>query len=67
VLGEVALDPPGVVVAVLPAALGVHAGGLHVAVGDGADPHVLPRRRQHQLGDALQDSGVVDGVPAAST
>ena len=31
VLGEVALQPPGVVVAVLPAASGVHTGGLDVA------------------------------------
>jgi hypothetical protein len=67
VLGQVPLDAPGVVVAVLPAALGVHAGGLDVPVRDRADPHVLPRGRQDELGDPLQDGGVVDGRPAAST
>lgn len=63
-LGEVALDPPRVVVAVLPAALCGHPGGLDVSGGDRADPHVLPGGWDHQLGDALQDSGFTDGLPS---
>ena len=54
VLLGVALDPPLVVVAVLPASGRVGAEGLDVPAGVRADPDVLPRRRDHQVGDALR-------------
>jgi len=41
-------QPPHVVIAVLPPAGGIDASGLDVAHGMGADPHVGPRRRDHQ-------------------
>ena len=44
VLGLVADFAPARVVAGLLAAAGVAAGGLQVAVGDGADPDARPRR-----------------------
>ena len=51
--------PPGGVVQVLAPAGGVGAGGLQVTERVAADPHVLPRRRDRQRGDALQRLGVL--------
>jgi hypothetical protein len=48
----VALHPPGLVVQVLPPPGVVGADGLQVTVWPRADPHVLPRRRDHQRLDA---------------
>src|SRR5690606_27438601 len=44
--------PAGVVEVLLAAGL-VPAGGLQVPVGVGADPHLAPRRRDHQALDTL--------------
>ena len=56
-----ALAPARVVEVLLAAAL-VDAGGLDVAAGVRADPHVLPGRRDHQLVDARQDLGILDAL-----
>ncbi len=48
VLGPVALLPPVRVVEVLAPAGGVRPDGLQVAVGQRADPHVLPGGGDHQ-------------------
>src|SRR5439155_2332662 len=58
------LDPPLVVVAVLPPAGGVGAHRLDVAVRPRTDPHVLPGGRD---GERLQpvDPVVLDQVPVA--
>ena len=61
-LGLVAAGAPARVVEVLLAAALVDAGGLDVAAGIRADPHVLPRGRDHQLVDAGQDLGIVDAL-----
>ena len=53
-------QPPHVVVAVLAPAPGVDADGLDVAAVVGADPHVLPRRRDGQGADAGQHVEVAD-------
>jgi hypothetical protein len=50
----VPLGTPERVVAVLPAAAAVDAGGLDVAERVGRDPDVAPRRRDGQLADAPQ-------------
>jgi hypothetical protein len=55
----VAAGAPAWVVEVLLAAGGVGAGRLDVAPGVRADPDVLPRRRDHELLDALEYLGVV--------
>ena len=47
---------PLVVVAVLPATGGVGAERLDVPAGVRADPHVRPGGRDHEVGDALEDS-----------
>src|SRR5262249_6693608 len=60
VLRLVADLAPARVVAVLLAAAVVAPGRLEVAVGDGADPHVGPGRRDDQGADALQRFGVAD-------
>src|SRR6476620_4409260 len=39
---------------VLPATCRIDTGGLDVAVRPGADPHVLPRRRDGQRADPVQ-------------
>jgi hypothetical protein len=57
-LGRVPLDPPLVVVAVLPAPGRVGAQRLDVAVGVAADPHVGPRGRDHQRADAVELGGI---------
>jgi len=61
-LGQVALQAPGVVIAVLAAALRVDPRRLDVAVDRLADPHVLPGRRDDQGLDALKDNRVVGGA-----
>jgi hypothetical protein len=50
------------VVAVLLASRGVGPGGLEVATGVGADPHVLPRGRDPELRDPLERLGLVDAL-----
>jgi hypothetical protein len=60
---QVALAAPFVVVAVLLAPGGVGAGGLQVAERVGADPHVLPGRRDAERADPGEHVGV--GHPAA--
>src|SRR5690606_29221131 len=61
VLLAVAHLTPARVVAVLLAALRVASGGLEVAVGQGADPDVRPRRRDGQPADAGDGLLVADG------
>jgi hypothetical protein len=56
----VPLLPPQIVVAVLAAACGIGADGLDVALRIGADPHVLPGRRDNQGLDAGQDLRIAD-------
>ena len=63
VLLPVAGRPPLVVVAVLAPALRVEPGRLDVPVRVRADPHVLPRRRDGQGPDAVDD--VLVGDPLA--
>jgi hypothetical protein len=58
----VAAPAPVVVVAVLLAARLVRADRLQVAVGVRADPDVVPRGRDHELGDALEHLGLVDAA-----
>ena len=57
-LRAVAPKAPIGVVEVLAASGGVGAGGLQVAVGDRADPHIGPGWRDHQCLDALDLLGV---------
>jgi hypothetical protein len=57
---------PAVVVAVLLASPRVHAGRLDVAHGIGADPDLLPGRRDREGFDALDDVRVVDALAGAS-
>src|SRR5690554_6089102 len=54
-------DPVGMI-KVLFASLLVVAGRLEVAVGQGADPHILPHGRDHQLGDAVKISRLSNGA-----
>ena len=54
---------PDVVIAILPSTGGVGAGRLQVAVGVGADPHVLPRGRDRERTDPRQRRLVVDPRP----
>ena len=56
------LAPPGVI-AVLLAPPGVPAGGLEMAVGRGADPHIGVGRRDRELSDPLQRLLVGDPLP----
>ena len=61
---ELLLGPfvlPGLVIEVLAAARDIRPHGLDVSVRVGTDPHLLPRRRDHQLLDALQRSLVSQG------
>jgi hypothetical protein len=60
-LGLVALDLPIRVVQVLPAPGVVGADSLEMAVRPRADPHLLPRRRDHQ-GPAALDVGAVQAL-----
>ncbi len=63
ILGFVAdLAPPGMVAALL-AAPGIAAGGLEMAVGDGADPDAGPGGRDDERTDAAQRVFVMDGRP----
>ena len=63
-LGALAdLTKPGVITILL-AALGVAAGGLDVAVGLGADPHIRVGRRDRQGTDAVERALILD-LPAA--
>ena len=62
VLGFVADFAPLVVIAVLLAPAGVAADGLQVAVGDRADPDVLPGGRDHEVLDADEGLVVLDGL-----
>src|SRR5690606_33626464 len=74
VLQPVPVGLPVGVVAVLLAAARVAAGGLEVAARVGADPHVLPRGRDHERLDAgplrfgyeRAVGGVVREAPAAA-
>ena len=54
---------PDVVIAILPSTGGVGAGRLQVAVGVGADPHVLPRGRDRERTDPRQRRVVLDPRP----
>ena len=56
--------PPGRVVPVLLAALGVAAGGLQVPAIVRTDPDVGPRGRDGQPADPLERRGIVDRAPA---
>jgi hypothetical protein len=58
----VAPRPPGVVVAILLAAGRVAARRLQVSVRIRADPDVLPRGRDRELGDPPQDLRIVDAI-----
>src|SRR4029453_18693087 len=62
-LGLVTPGPPGLVVEVLAAAGGVGPDRLEVPGGDGADPDVLPGRRDGEGPDPGQDLGVGDRLP----
>src|SRR5438067_10245096 len=59
----VAALSPEVVIAVLLASGRVHAGGLDVTKRVGADPDVLPGRRDAQLANALEHAGLRDRSP----
>ena len=66
VLGLVADLAPARMVAALLAAAGVAAGGLQVAVGDGADPDDGPCRRNDEGRDACEGIFVADDLPSAA-
>jgi hypothetical protein len=59
----VAARAPERVVEVLLTPGGVDAGGLDVAERIGADPDVLPRRRDRELADPLQHARLGDPAP----
>jgi hypothetical protein len=63
VLRAVPLDPPLIVVAVLPPAGCIRADGLDVAVGVRADPDVGPGGRDDEVADALEDLRILDRLP----
>src|SRR5205085_12598312 len=52
--------PPALVVPVLTAARSIRADGLQMPIRVGADPDVLPCRRDRERADALERLGVVD-------
>src|SRR5579862_1218274 len=56
-LRAIAVLAPPLVVQVLPAARGVDAGGLKVTRRVGADPHILPSRRDHEIANAREVLG----------
>ena len=64
VLGRVALGAPAGVIAILLAAGGVTTGGLQMRARVGGNPHIGPRRRQHQRANARERLCVAD--PAAA-
>ena len=62
-LQAVPVRPPALVVEVLLAAGSVDAGGLKVSQRIHADPHLPPRRRHRERGDAREHLRVVDPLP----
>jgi hypothetical protein len=67
VLGRVALGGPIGVIAILLSSRGVAAGGLQMRARVNRDPHVGPRRRQHQRADPRERLAIANLRPRASS
>jgi hypothetical protein len=62
-LGAVTMLPKPGMIAILFSAPRIPRRHLQVAIGLGADPHVGPRRRNHQRAEAFDHLGRADHAP----